>query len=332
MEPPQKNNVALTADRPSGPLHLGHYIGSLITRVKMQDEYECFVMVADVQALAANFSNPQKIRESIREICKDYLAVGIDPNKTTIFLQSAVPELCELTIYYANLISVARLERNPTVKSELQHKDFADAITAGFLIHPVSQAADITAIKAQYVPVGEDQLPLIEVSNEIVRKFNRIYNTDILKESKAILSKTQRLVGIDGKAKASKSLNNAIFLSDSSETIKQKIQSMYTDPNHIKISDPGKVAGNVVFAYLDAFFQDEEELKSLKKQYKKGGLGDGTLKSLLNETLQLLLDPIREQRKTIINETVDAVLTKGNIGARAIASQTLKEVRKAIGL
>jgi tryptophanyl-tRNA synthetase len=289
-------------------------------------------MVADVQALAANFDNPQRIRTHVREVCKDYLAVGIDPTKTTIFVQSRVSALFELATYYMNLVSVARLERNPTIKEELQHKSFAENVTAGFLTHPVSQAADITAFKARYVPVGEDQLPLIEVSNEIVRKFNRVYNTDVLKEAEAVLDKVQRLVGIDGKTKASKSLQNAIFLSDSVDVIKQKIQSMYTDPGHIKVTDPGKIEGNAVFAYLDAFYEDPDGLENLKTLYKKGGLGDSALKTLLNETIQTLLGPIRERRQSITDDTVDDVLEAGSIHASEIASRTLAEVRSAIGL
>lgn len=324
--------VVLTGDRPTGHLHLGHYIGSLKNRVKLQDEYNCFVMIADIQALSDNFDNPEKVRANVAEVCRDYLAVGIDPAKCTIFIQSLIPELFELTVYYLNLISVSRLERNPTVKAELQQKNFADSIPAGFLTYPVSQAADITAFKAQLVPAGEDQLPLIEITNEIVRRFNRIYNTDALLEAEAVVGKVGRLVGIDGKAKASKSLNNAIFMSDSSEVLKQKIYSMYTDPDHVKVSDPGRVEGNVVFAYLDAFFEDKDELDSLKVKYQKGGLGDMVLKSLLNDTLQNQLKPIRDKRESITTEFVMDVLFAGSAKAREIAKSTLAEVRDAIGL
>ncbi len=327
-----KNKVVLTADRPTGHLHLGHYVGSLRNRVKLQYDYPCFIMIADVQALSDNFDNPDKVRKNVTEVAKDYLSVGINPTKCTLFIQSLIPELFELTVYFLNLISVSRLERNPTVKAELQQKSFSDSIPAGFLAYPVSQTADITAFKAQLVPVGEDQLPLIEIANEIVRRFNRIYNTDILLEAEAMVGKVGRLVGIDGKTKASKSLNNAIFMSDSSEVLKQKIYSMYTDPNHVKVSDPGKVEGNVVFAYLDAFYEDKAELEDLKSKYQKGGLGDMALKSLLNDTLQTLLRPIREKRESISENIVTEILVEGSKRARTIAAQTLAEVRDAIGL
>lgn len=327
-----ENKVVLTADRPTGHLHLGHYVGSLRNRVQLQDSYRCFIMIADVQALSDNFDNPEKVRANVAEVAKDYLSVGIDPEKCTLFVQSLIPELFELTVYFMNLISVSRLERNPTVKAELQQKSFSDSIPAGFLAYPVSQTADITAFKAQLIPVGEDQLPLIEIANEIVRRFNRIYNTNVLLEAEAMVGKVGRLVGIDGKAKASKSLNNAIFMSDSSEILKQKIYSMYTDPNHIKVSDPGKVDGNVVFAYLDAFYENKAELDELKAKYKKGGLGDTVLKSLLNDTLQALLKPIRERRAEISENAVIDMLMDGSIKARRIAKQTLAEVREAIGL
>ncbi|MDR3030836.1 MAG: tryptophan--tRNA ligase, partial [Holosporales bacterium] len=278
-----------------------------------------------------NFENPKKVMNNVEEVCKDYLAVGLDPSKCSIFLQSQIPELCELTIYYLNLVTLSRLERNPTVKAELKQKDFSDSIPAGFLCYPVSQSADITAFKATLIPVGEDQLPMIELSNEIVRRFNRIYNTDILVEAKPILSVVQRLIGIDGKAKASKSLNNAIFMSDSDKTIKEKVYSMYTDPNHINITDPGCVEGNVVFAYLDAFFENKDELSSLKEKYKKGGLGDSVLKSLLSETLQNLITPIRERRESISNLEIKEVLTNGITSAKIVAKNTLNEVKTAIG-
>jgi tryptophanyl-tRNA synthetase len=288
-------------------------------------------MIADTQALSDNFDNPCKVTESIVGVCRDYLAVGIDPTKSTIFIQSMVPELFELTSYYLNLISVARLERNPTVKAELQQKSFADSITAGFLCYPVSQASDITAFKATLVPVGEDQLPLIEIANEIARRFNRIYNRNTLVEAQAALGKTQRLVGIDGKTKACKSLGNAIFLSDSDDVVKQKINGMYTDPNHIKMSDPGTVEGNVVFSYLDAFLEDRDELEDLKARYRKGGLGDTTVKSILADTLHTLLSPIRERMALIKDNDVWDILTSGSAIARGVAANTLSEVRDAIG-
>jgi len=324
--------IVLTGDRPTGHLHLGHYIGSLKNRVELQNHYKCFVMIADIQALSDNFDNPEKVRSNVAEVCKDYISVGIDPEKSTLFIQSLIPELTELTVYYLNLISVTRLERNPTVKAELQQKSFRNFIPAGFLAYPVSQAADITAFKSTMIPVGEDQLPLIEITNEIVRRFNRIYNSNVLIEAKPILGNVQRLVGIDGKAKASKSLGNAIFMSDSPELLKQKIYSMYTDPNHIKVSDPGKIEGNVVFAYLDAFFEDKNELNSLKERYKKGGLGDSVLKSILNDTLQNILAPIREKRASISDKYVMEILISGSQKAREIAKGTLQEVRESIGL
>ena len=326
-----KSKIVLTGDRPTGHLHLGHYVGSLKNRVVLQEKYQCYIMIADVQALSDNFDNPQKIKNNIVEVAKDYLSIGINPEKCVIFIQSLIPELFELTSYYLNLVSVSRLERNPTIKSELQQKSFSDSVTAGFLTYPISQAADITAFKAQLIPVGEDQLPVIELANDIVRKFNRIYNTDILLESEAIVGNIGRLVGIDGKAKASKSLNNAIFMSDSSDVLKQKIYSMYTDPNHIKISDPGMIDGNVVFSYLDAFHENKEELKDLKSQYQRGGLGDMKLKSLLNETLQRLLAPIREKRESLKDNDVFEILFQGSKSARKVAIETLSEVREAIG-
>lgn len=324
--------VILTGDRPTGPLHLGHYIGSLANRVKLQESYEQFVMIADVQALTDNFENPGKIIENLHEVALDYLAVGIEPDKSTIFIQSQIPELPELTQYFLNLVTLGRLERNPTVKTEIQQKGFDSSIPAGFFCYPVSQAADIAAFKAEAVPVGDDQVPMIEQTNEIIRKFNRIYQTDCLKETTAVLSKTSRLVGIDGQAKASKSLGNTIFLSDSPEEIKRKVFLMFTDPNHLKISDPGQVEGNVVFAYLDAFHPDTEEVAALKAHYQRGGLGDSTIKTLLNTTLQALLEPIREKRSRFNkNEVMDMLIT-GTAAARKVAQQTLEEVRNAIGL
>ncbi|MDX1838557.1 tryptophan--tRNA ligase [Legionella taurinensis] len=324
--------VILTGDRPTGPLHLGHYIGSLANRVKLQESYEQFVMIADVQALTDNFENPAKIIENLHEVALDYLAVGIEPQKSTLFIQSQIPELAELTQYFLNLVTLGRLERNPTVKTEIQQKGFDSSIPAGFFCYPVSQAADIAAFKAEAVPVGDDQVPMIEQTNEIIRKFNRIYQTDCLKETTAVLSKTSRLVGIDGQAKASKSLGNTIFLSDSPEEIKRKVFLMFTDPNHLKISDPGQVEGNVVFAYLDAFHPDTEEVAALKAHYQKGGLGDSTIKTLLNTTLQTLLEPIRERRSRFNkNEVMDMLIT-GTAAARQVAQQTMEEVRNAIGL
>lgn len=324
--------IALTGDRPTGRLHLGHYIGSLKNRVALQDKFEQYVMIADVQALTDYFDRPKRITESVKEVLADYLSVGIDPNLTTIFIQSQIPALSELTMYYMNLVSIARVERNPTVKSELAMRGFGESVPTGFICYPISQAADITAFKAEIIPVGEDQIPMIEQCNEIVRKFNRLYNTDCLKEAEAYLSKSGRLVGIDGKAKASKSLNNAIFLSDEPEIIKEKVYSMYTDPDHIKVSDPGKIEGNVVFAYLDAFYEDAEEVASLKVAYSKGGLGDTKLKALLNDTLQTMLKPIREKRKGLSEEYLMDICKTGTNRANVIAQKTLAEVKEAIGI
>lgn len=324
--------IVLTGDRPTGCMHLGHYAGTLKNRVLLQDQYDQYVMVADVQALTDYFSNPGKIQESLLEVVADYISVGIDPNVSTIFIQSQINSLPELVIYYMNMVTTSRLSRNPTVKNEIQQKGYGEGVPLGFFCYPVSQAADITAFKAEIVPVGEDQLPLIELSNEIVNRFNRTYNTSCLKEAKAYLSKTSRLVGIDGKAKASKSLNNAIFLSDPAEVVKQKVWSMFTDPDHIRVSDPGKVEGNVVFTYLDAFYDNKEEIEDLKGKYRKGGLGDVALKSLLNDVLQKMLSPIREKRATLKKQDLLEIVSEGSKKASAIAKQTLEEVRDAIGI
>ena len=324
--------ILLTGDRPSGKLHLGHYVGSLQNRVKLQHEFESYIMIADVQALTDNFENPSLVKKSVYEVAKDYLAVGIDPNVATIFIQSQITEIAELTIYYMNLVTVARLERNPTVKSELIQKRMNESIPAGFLCYPVNQAADITAFEAEIIPVGNDQLPMIEQTNEIVRKFNNIYQENVLKECQAYLSKTSRLPGIDGKGKASKSLGNAIFLSDEKEVLKEKVFSMYTDPDHIKVSDPGKIEGNVVFDYLDAFHFDQEELEDLKKHYKKGGLGDVKLKSILLNDLEILLEPIREKRKSLESKFVIDILMDGTMKAQKKAKETLRKVRESIGI
>jgi tryptophanyl-tRNA synthetase len=289
-------------------------------------------MIADVQALTDCFGNPQKVISNVLEVAADYVAVGIDPQLTTVFIQSQIPALAELTIYYMNLVSVSRLERNPTVKTEISQKEFGESVPAGFLCYPVSQISDITAFKAEIVPVGEDQLPMIELSNEVVRRFNRLYNTNCLKESQAYLSNVGRLIGTDGKAKASKSLNNAIFLSDSPEIIKEKVYSMFTDPDHIRISDPGKVEGNVVFAYLDAFYEEKDEILSLKEQYKRGGLGDTVLKALLNDVLQKKLRPIREKRESLSKNYLLDICFRGTEKAKVVAQKTLTEVKEAIGV
>lgn len=323
--------VILTGDRPTGKLHLGHYVGSLQNRVKLQHEYQQYVMIADVQALTDNFEHPEKITEQVFEVALDYLAVGIDPSLTSIFIQSQIPELAELTLYYMNLVTLGRLERNPTVKAEIQQKGFNDTIPAGFFCYPVSQAADITAFQAEVVPVGEDQIPILEQTNEIVRRFNRIYNSDLLKECQPYLSHAPRLIGIDGRAKASKSLNNTIFLADDPAILKQKVFQMYTDPEHIHVKDPGKVEGNVVFSYLDIFHPDKAEIEELKKAYRQGGLGDVTIKKLLNETLQTLLEPIRTKRESFNKTDVKDMLREGSQKSREVVLQTMEGVRKAIG-
>ncbi|HSQ97221.1 MAG TPA: tryptophan--tRNA ligase [Rickettsiales bacterium] len=326
--------VILTGERPTGPLHLGHYVGSLQNRVKLQNDYNMFIMSADVQALTDNFENPQKIRDNVFEVILDNLAVGIDPKITKLFIQSQVPELTELTTYYMNLVTVARLERNPTIKTEIAQKGFEDSVPAGFLCYPVSQASDITAFGAEVVPVGDDQLPLLEQTNEIVRRFNRIYKTDILKECEAYLSKCTRLIGTDGNAKMSKSLGNTIYLKDGVDIIKQKVMSMYTDPNHIKVEDAGKVEGNTVFTYLDIFDENKNEVEELKNQYRKGGLGDVKIKKRLADILISILEPIQKLRKEYENnmDEVYKIVKNSNEIAREKAGETLQKVRKAIGI
>ena len=329
-----EKQVVLTGDRPTGPLHLGHYVGSLMNRVELQDKYKQYVMIADIQALTDNVDNPKKVRDNVLQVALDYLAVGIDPNKTTIFIQSMLPQIAELTIFYLNFVTVNRLRRNPTVKTEIQQKGYGESVTAGFLMYPVHQVADITVVKGTLVPVGQDQLPMIEQTNEIVRAFNRTYKTDILKEAKGLVSKIPRLVGIDGKAKMSKSLGNAIFLSDSPEVIKEKVMKMYTDPNHIRVEDPGKVEGNVVFTYLDIFDPDKKEVVALKEQYQRGGLGDVKLKHRLIEVLNDVLEPIRERRRELAKnpKMVMDILLKGTEQAQEIAAETMRQVKKVMHL
>jgi tryptophanyl-tRNA synthetase len=330
----QKRDIIVTGDRPTGKLHLGHYVGSLSQRVTLQEDHTQFILIADVQALTDNFDNPQKIRDNITEVLLDYLAVGIDPEKSTIFLQSSIPEIAELTIYYLNLVSLNRLKRNPTVKAELQQKEFGDGVTAGFLMYPVSQAADISIFKATVIPVGEDQLPMIEQMNELVRAFNRIYKRDVFVEAKPLLSRMSRLPGIDGKSKMSKSLGNAIYLADTADEIARKVMLMYTDPNHIKVTDPGQVEGNTVFTYLDVFDPNRAEVEELKVQYMRGGLGDVKVKRRLIEVLNTLLEPIRLRRAFFAQNTDEAlkVLAAGTEKAQAAAEKTMKEVREAMGL
>ena len=330
--------ILLTGDRPTGKLHIGHYIGSLKNRVKLQNEgkYEPYIMIADTQALTDNARDPEKIKNSLIQVALDYLAVGLDPEKSTIYVQSQIPALFELTAYYMDLVTVARLERNPTVKTEIKQKNFKDSIPVGFLNYPVSQAADITAFKATVVPVGDDQEPMLEQTREIVRTFNRVYNTDILVEPKGYFPpKGQgRLPGLDGNAKMSKSLGNAIYLSDDAKTVQKNVMSMYTDPNHIHVEDPGQVEGNTVFTYLDVFAPDKDKVAELKEQYQKGGLGDVKIKRYLNKVLEEELGPIRERREKFAQnpDAVYEMLLEGSKKANKVANQTLKEVREAIGL
>ena len=329
-----KKQIILTGDRPTGKLHLGHYVGSLISRVKLQSSYEQYVMIADWQALTDNAQNPSKIRDSIFEVLLDYLSVGIDPTETTIFIQSRIPELAELTMYFLNLVTIARLGRNPTIKEEMKQKGFDDQSSpAGFFMYPVSQASDITAFMANIVPVGEDQLPVLEQTNELVRKFNSLYG-NVLCEVKPLLSNVTRLPGLKGKEKMSKSLNNCIYLSDGEDTLKEKVMQIYTDSNHIKITDKGNVEGNIVFSYLDAFHNDENEIAKLKEHYTIGGLGDIKIKKLLFEVLNNLLIPIRTRRKELENnkDYLYEILNNGSNKAREKVKLTMHEVRKAIGL
>ncbi|EXF27687.1 tryptophan--tRNA ligase [Finegoldia magna ALB8] len=341
-------NIILTGDRPTGKLHLGHYVGSLKNRVIMQNKEDfdkMYVMIADAQALTDNFNNPDKVRENIIEVALDYLSCGIDPNKVTIFVQSHVEQLTELMFYYMNLVTLSRLERNPTVKAEIKQKEFGASLPVGFLTYPISQAADITLFNANIVPVGEDQLPMLEQTREIVRTFNNYYS-EVLVEPKAVIPDNKicsRLPGLDGKAKMSKSLGNCIYLSDSEKDVKSKVMSMFTDPNHIQISDPGKVEGNTVFTYLDAFCVDDDfseflpeykNLDELKDHYRRGGLGDVKIKKFLNNILQKELSPIREKRKRYeqnIPEIFDMLL-KGSEDAREVGAETLKKVKAAMGI
>lgn len=330
--------ILLTGDRPTGKLHIGHYIGSLKNRVKLQNsgKYDPYIMIADTQALTDNARNPEKIRNSLIQVALDYLAVGIDPAKSTIYVQSQIPALFELTAYYMDLVTVARLERNPTVKTEIKQKDFKDSIPIGFLNYPVSQAADITAFKATVIPVGDDQEPMLEQTREIVRTFNRVYNCDVLVEPKGYFPpKGQgRLPGLDGNAKMSKSLGNAIYLADDAKTVQKKVMSMYTDPNHIHVEDPGKVEGNTVFTYLDVFDPDKDKVVELKAEYQKGGLGDVKIKRYLNKVLEAELAPIRERREKFAQDedAVYEMLLEGSKKANKVANATLEQVRDAIGL
>jgi tryptophanyl-tRNA synthetase len=324
----------LTGDRTTGPLHLGHYIGSLRTRVQLQHEANQFLLLADTQALTDNVGRHQKVTENVVEVALDYLAVGIDPAQSTLFIQSQVPELAELSQYLLNLVTVARLERNPTIKEEIRLRGFERDIPAGFLTYPVSQAADITAFRATHVPVGDDQLPMIEQTNELVRRFNNTVDRQVLVECEAVLSTVTRLPGIDGKAKMSKSLGNAITLGATPDEITRAVNNMYTDPKHLRVSDPGQVEGNVVFAFLDAFEPDTAKVDELKAHYRRGGLGDSVVKRVLNERLQALIEPIRTRRGEYEADRTEvlAILRRGTARAREVAAATLSEVKGALGL
>ena len=338
--------IILTGDRPTGRLHVGHYVGSLRRRVEMQNAggYDAmYVMIADAQALTDNAENPEKVRQNIIEVALDYLSCGLDPEKATIFIQSQIPELCELSFYYMNLVTVSRLQRNPTVKNELQMRTSEASIPVGFFTYPISQAADITAFHANVVPVGEDQLPMLEQAKEIVRKFNSVYG-ETLTEPEAFLPTNKaclRLPGTDGKAKMSKSLGNCIYLADSPDVVKTKIMSMFTDPDHIKVSDPGKLEGNTVFTYLDAFAEDRhfeeflpeyKNLDELKEHYTRGGLGDMKVKKFLNAVVQSTLEPIRARRAEYEKDipAVYEILKKGSEAAEKVAAKTLSEVKAAM--
>ncbi|GMA70117.1 tryptophan--tRNA ligase [Leuconostoc litchii] len=330
--------IYLTGDRPTGKLHIGHYVGSLKNRVAMQNsgDYSPFVMIADTQAFTDNARNPEKIRQSLTEVALDYLAVGIDPDKTTIFVQSQIKGLFELTEYFMNLVSVARLQRNPTVKTEIKQKGFDEGIPAGFLTYPVSQAADITIFRATKVPVGDDQEPMLEQTRELVRSFNNAYKTDVLVEPVGVFPpKGQgRLPGLDGNAKMSKSLNNGIFLSDDADTLAKKVKSMYTDPLHVNIADPGHVEGNVVFTYLDIFDSDKQRVQDLKDQYTAGGLGDMKIKRHLIDVMEAEMAPIRQRRAEYAKDipAVLKMLQEGSARANAVAEETMKDVRRVMGL
>lgn len=329
-----QTKVVLTGDRPTGPLHLGHYVGSLLNRVKLQDTYKQYVMLADIQALTDNYEHPEKVREHVTQVALDYLAVGIDPQKTTIFIQSLIPQIAELTILYLNFVAVSRLKRNPTVKAEIQQKGYGDTVSAGFLMYPIHQVADITVVKAELVPVGEDQIPMIEQAHEIVRAFNRTYRTNVLVEPQVLISSVPRLMGTDGKHKMSKSLNNAIFLSDPADVVAKKVMTMYTDPDHVQVSMPGKIEGNTVFMYLDAFDPNKEEVAELKAHYQRGGLGDVALKKRLIDVLNTMLDPIRKRRAEYAKDPQEVmrILLKGSEVTKEVAERTMQEVRQAMHL
>ncbi len=326
--------IVLTGDRPTGSLHLGHYIGSLRQRIALQDTHTQYVMIADMQGLTDNGHNPQKVTDNIIQVMADYLAVGLDPAKTTFCLQSALPALAELTMFYMNIVTVARVERNPTVKNEIKQKQFGHSIPTGFLVYPISQAADITAFGAELVPVGDDQLPMLEQTNEIVDKMNSLIPHPVLKRCKPILSDVGRLPGIDGNAKMSKSLGNTLMLGATADEVSQAVKAMYTDPSHLRVEDPGQVEGNVVFTYLDAFHGDKEEIARWKEHYQRGGLGDMKCKRLLEETLQALLTPIRTRRAELIQDkgALLDILRAGTQKSHHVTQQTLRQIKEGLGL
>lgn len=329
----KEHMTILTGDRPTGKLHLGHYAGSLLNRVALQNEHTQYVMIADVQALTDNADNPEKVRNNVIEVALDNLAAGVDPAKTTFFIQSQIPAIAELTVFFLNLVSVARLKRNPTVKDEMKQKGFEEDVPAGFLAYPVSQTADILSVKGTLVPVGEDQLPVLEQANEVVEKFNRLYG-ETFEKITPFVSSTARLKGLDGKAKMSKSLGNCIYLSDSPEEIEKKVMQMYTDPDHVHASDPGKIEGNVVFEYLDAFDPNKESLEVLKENYQKGGVGDVEIKRRLIEVLGEVVGPIRERREHLAKDPkyVMDILAEGTKKVNEIANKTVEEVKRAMKL
>lgn len=335
--------IILTGDRPTGPLHLGHYIGSLKNRVRLQNElddnsnpkYKSYILIADMQALTDNFQSPEIVSSNISNVALDYLAVGINPELSSIYIQSLIPEFSELTMYFLNLLTLNQVERNPTVKEEIKQKGFDDHIPLGFLIYPVSQAADILAFRADLVPVGADQIPMIEDTNMLARKFNQTYKTEVFKECRALVPENfSRLVGIDGKAKMSKSLGNAIYLKDTSDELWQKVRQMYTDPNHIHVQDPGQIEGNTCFIYLDAFGEDKQKIQDLKDHYQKGGLGDMVVKKYLMEVLDAYLEPIREKRALYANDPAQVmkILAKGTESARQVVTETIASAKKAMGI
>ena len=326
-----KKKRILTGDRPTGRLHLGHYVGSLKNRVKLQDTYDQFVLIADVQALTDNFENPQKVRDNVRQLVLDYLSVGIDPNKTTIVIQSMIPQIAELTVFYLNMVTLERVLRNPTVKDEIKQKGYKKNVPAGFALYPVSQAADITAFDADLVPVGEDQIPMIEQTREIVRKFNSLYG-DVLVEPEALVGDVPRLPGTDGNSKMGKSLGNCIFLSDSSQEVKKKVMGMYTDPNRRSATDPGTVEGNPVFVYLNTFSEEKDKVKDLEERYRRGTVADVEVKKYLVGVINDFLDPMRERRSEYMSKLgeVDEILMDGTADGVAVADETLERVRKAM--